>query len=133
MATNSMQGKVCLVTGGSSGMGLVTARELAVMYELAQRLTGTGVTVNALDPGHVVSNFNNNTKGLMHLIAQVIYFFDGISPEKGAQTILYLATSPEVEGVSGKYFLDCKPIPSSKPSYDVAERQRLWSVSEARN
>lgn len=100
-------------------------------YELAQRLTGTGVTVNALDPGHVVSNFNNNTKGLMHLIAQVIYFFDGISPEKGAQTILYLATSPEVEGLSGKYFLNCKPIPSSRRSYDVAVRQRLWSVSEA--
>jgi len=100
-------------------------------YELAERLAGTGVTVNALDPGHVVSNFNNSTKGLMHIIAEVIYFFDGRSPEKGAQTILYLATDPAVEGVSGKYFLDCKPIPSSKRSYDVAVRQRLWSVSEA--
>lgn len=100
-------------------------------YELAQRLAGTGVTVNALDPGHVVSNFNNSTKGLMHVIAQVIYFFDGRSPEQGAQTILYLATDPAVESISGKYFLDCKPIPSSRHSYDVAVRQRLWSVSEA--
>lgn len=100
-------------------------------YELAERLASTGVTVNALDPGHVVTNFNKSTKGLMHLIAKVIYFFDGISPEKGAQTILYLATSPEVESVSGKYFLNCKQIPSSRHSYDVGVRQRLWSVSEA--
>lgn len=100
-------------------------------YELAERLAVTGVAVNALDPGHVVTNFNASTQGLMHLIAEVIYLFDGISPEKGAQTILYLATSPEVEGVSGKYFLKCKPIPSSRRSYDVAERQRLWSISEA--
>ena len=100
-------------------------------YELAERLAGTGVTVNALDPGHVVTNFNNSTKGLMHVIAQVIYFFDGISPEKGAQTILYLATSSEVESVSGKYFLNCKPIPSSRRSYEAAVRQRLWSASEA--
>lgn len=99
-------------------------------YELAEQLKGTGVTVNALDPGHVVTNFNNSTKGLMHVIAQVIYFFDGISPEKGAQTTLYLATSPEVEGVSGKYFLNCKPIPSSRRSYNVAVRQRLWNVSQ---
>ena len=100
-------------------------------YELAERLAGTGVTVNALDPGHVVTNFNKSTKGLIHVIAQVIYFFDGISPEKGAQTILYLATSPEVEGMSGKYFLDSEPISSSRRSYDVAVRQRLWSVSDA--
>jgi NAD(P)-dependent dehydrogenase (short-subunit alcohol dehydrogenase family) len=105
--------------------------QLYFTYELAQRLADTGVTVNALDPGHVVTNFNQSTKGLMHLIAQVIYFFDGISPEKGAQTILYLATSPEVEGVSGKYFLNCKPIFSSRRSYDLAVRQRLWNVSEA--
>jgi len=100
-------------------------------YELAERLKGTGVTVNAVDPGHVISNFNNHTKGLMHIIAGVIYFFDGISSEKGAQTSLYLATDPAVEGISGKYFLDCKPIASSKRSYDATVRQRLWSVSEA--
>jgi NAD(P)-dependent dehydrogenase (short-subunit alcohol dehydrogenase family) len=99
-------------------------------YELAERLKGTGVTVNALDPGHVVTHFNDSTKGLMHVIAQVIYFFDGISPEKGAQTMLYLATSPEAEEVSGKYFLNCKQIPSSGHSYDATVCQRLWEVSE---
>lgn len=100
-------------------------------YELAERLKGTGVTVNALDPGHVVSSFNNSTKGILHVIAEVIYFFDGICSEQGAQTTLYLATSPEVESVSGKYFLNCKQVPSSRRSYDVTVRQRLWSVSLA--
>lgn len=106
--------------------------KLALMYltyELAERLKGTDITVNAVDPGHVVSHFNRGTRGLMHVAAEVIYFFDGISPEQGAQTILYLATSPDVERVSGKYFANCKPIPSSKRSYDVAVRRRLWKVS----
>lgn len=98
-------------------------------YELAERLTGSGVTVNALDPGHVVTNFNHSTKGLLHLIAEVIYRFDGISADQGAQTTLYLATSPEVERVSGKYFASCKQIPSSRRSYDRAVRQRLWNAS----
>ena len=98
-------------------------------YELAERLAGTGVTVNALDPGHVVSHFNDSTKGMVHISAEVIYFFDGKSAEEGAQTSLYLATSPEVERVSGKYFSNCQPIKSSRRSYDVAVRQRLWNVS----
>lgn len=102
---------------------------LCFTYELAEYLKGTGVTVNALDPGHVVSHFNNSTRGLMHVIAEVIYFFDGISPERGAQTELYLATSPNVAHVSGEYFANCKPILSSKRSYDVAMRRRLWNVS----
>ena len=98
-------------------------------YELAERLAGTGVTVNALDPGHMVSHFNDSTKGMVHISAEVIYFFDGKSAEEGAQTSLYLATSPEVERVSGKYFSNCQPLKSSRRSYDVAVRQRLWNVS----
>jgi NAD(P)-dependent dehydrogenase (short-subunit alcohol dehydrogenase family) len=104
--------------------------QLYFTYELADRLKGTGVTVNALHPGLVASNFNRGTKGIAHIIGEVIYFFRGISAEKGAQTTLYLATSPEVEEVSGKYFSDCKQIPSSRLSYDMTVRQRLWNVSQ---
>lgn len=120
-------------TQSYSFMKAYTQSKLALIYftyELADRLKGTGVTVNALHPGLVASNFNNGTKGMAHFIGEVVYFFRGVSVEKGAQTMLYLATSPEVEGVSGKYFAACKPIPSSKLSYDVTIRQRLWNVSE---
>lgn len=99
-------------------------------YELADRLKGTGVTVNALHPGMVASNFNDGMKALAHFIGALIYATMGISVEKGAQTTLYLATSPEVESVSGKYFSNSKETPSSERSYDLATRQRLWQVSE---
>jgi NAD(P)-dependent dehydrogenase (short-subunit alcohol dehydrogenase family) len=99
-------------------------------YELASQLKDTGVTVNALHPGVVASNFNNGMRGIARIIGGVVYFFAGINVEKGAQTTLYLATSPEVEGVSGKYFSDCKEASSSRLSYDVTVRQRLWNVSQ---
>ncbi|HEY4383488.1 MAG TPA: SDR family oxidoreductase [Ktedonobacteraceae bacterium] len=102
-------------------------------YELADRLKGTGVTVNALHPGPVNSNFNNGTKGLLHAIGVVLYLIMGIDAEKGAQTTLSVATSPEVEGVSGKYFSQSKQgkeTSSSQLSYDVAIRRRLWEVSQ---
>jgi NAD(P)-dependent dehydrogenase (short-subunit alcohol dehydrogenase family) len=103
-------------------------------YELADRLKGTGVTVNALHPGAVASNFNNGTKGFMHAIGALFYIIIGIDAEKGAQTTLYVATSPEVEGVSGKYFSQSKQgkeAPSSPLSHDVAIRRHLWEVSQA--
>ncbi|GHO46043.1 SDR family oxidoreductase [Ktedonospora formicarum] len=99
-------------------------------YELADRLQDVDITVNALHPGRVRSNFNSGTKGLMHAVGEVIYFLTGISEERGAQTMLYLATSPEIEKVSGKYFSDSKQVPSSRHSYDTVVRQRLWDVSE---
>ena len=77
-------------------------------YELAERLRGTGVTANVLHPGMVVSNFNRGTKGIIHCIGEVCYFLCGIDVEKGAQTTLYVATSPELVSVSGKYFSQSK-------------------------
>jgi NAD(P)-dependent dehydrogenase (short-subunit alcohol dehydrogenase family) len=98
--------------------------------ELARRLAGTNVTVNALHPGVVATNFFLNN-GLLGQLARPIINLISISPEDGAKTTLYLATSPEVEGVTGKYFDDRqREIPSSQASYDRAAQLRLWQVSE---
>lgn len=98
-------------------------------YELAERLRGTGVTVNAVHPGLVNSNVDDGLTSLARLIGTLNTLF-GVSPEIGAQTSLYLATSPEAEGVNGKYFAKSKAIASSNISYDVAVRKRLWQVTE---
>ncbi len=103
--------------------------QIYATYELADRLKGTGITVNALHPGSVATNFNDGLRGFVRFIGTLNNLM-GTSVEKGAQTTLYLATSPEVEGVSGKYFSKSKQTPSSKRSYDVAVRKRLWQVSE---
>jgi NAD(P)-dependent dehydrogenase (short-subunit alcohol dehydrogenase family) len=97
-------------------------------YELARRLKGTKVTVNCLHPGVTA------TKLLEDYAPQPLGFLMkiiGVSSEKGARTSLYLATSPEVAGVSGKYFVNQKAVPSSRISYDEAVARKLWQVSEA--
>jgi NAD(P)-dependent dehydrogenase (short-subunit alcohol dehydrogenase family) len=97
-------------------------------YELARRLQGTGVTANAAHPGFVATNFGKGDGGwLRYGIALARPF--AITPERGAQTSIYLATSPEVAEVSGRYFASCKPVRSSRESYDEAAARRLWEVS----
>lgn len=98
-------------------------------YALARRLTGTGVTVNALHPGVVATGFGKNNGPLMKLAMGLIRPFQ-ISIEQGAQTSIYLATSPEVAGVTGKYFDKSKPVASNAASYNEADQERLWAVSE---
>jgi len=98
-------------------------------YELARRLDPDRVTANALHPGVVASNFGKAAGGLWAFGYALIRPFS-ISPERGAETVIYLATSPDVEGVSGKYFVNCAPHASSPASYDPEARRRLWEVSE---
>ena len=98
-------------------------------YELARRLAGTGVTVNALHPGFVATNIGaDNIPLLGKPIKWLINRFVK-SAEEGAETTIYLATSPEVEGVTGKYFVDCQAVASSSVSYDETAARRLWQVS----
>lgn len=97
-------------------------------YELARRLAGSGVTANALHPGGVATQFAIG-QGLMGIIFRLIRPFL-LTPEQGAQTQIYLASAPEVEGVSGQYFAKKKPVQSSKISYDTAVAQHLWQLSE---
>ena len=97
-------------------------------YELARRLEGENVTVNALHPGLVRTNIARNNG----LLGRVVNFFigvRGITPDQGAKTPVYLAVSPEVENVTGKYFVDCRPVPSSSISYDAELAARLWDLS----
>lgn len=102
-------------------------------YELSHRLEGTGVTANALHPGLVSTNFGKNEGGAMETLvntAQTITPWMFISAEQGAQTSIHLASSPEVEGVTGRYFDAKRSVPSSFVSYDRRTQQRLWDVSE---
>ena len=99
-------------------------------YELARRLTGTKVTVNALHPGHTATDiWSTNFSVIGPLLKRFMGIF-AISPEEGAETSIFLATSPEVEGVTGQYFFEKKTVESSSLSYDQNLAKQLWLVSE---
>jgi NAD(P)-dependent dehydrogenase (short-subunit alcohol dehydrogenase family) len=101
---------------------------LLFTHELARRLEGSGVTANALHPGFVATNMIASNMGNIQLFAKFAYLF-AITPDEGAQTSIYLASSPEVEGISGKYFYKCKPEESAPQSYDEEAECRLWEFS----
>jgi len=98
-------------------------------YELARRLEDTGVTVNALHPGYVDTGLSLNNGFFFRVFAKLSARLFGCKPEEGAQTSVYLASSPEVEGVTGKYFTNCAPVQSSPRSCDKAAAEKLWQVS----
>ncbi len=113
---------------GMKAYGQSKVANVMFTYELARRLAGTGVTANVLHPGVIRTGFGKNN-------GPIYNFFYGLvspflkSPEQGAATSIYLASSPEVEGVTGKYFIDKKPVNSSQVSYDQDAAKRLWQVS----
>jgi NAD(P)-dependent dehydrogenase (short-subunit alcohol dehydrogenase family) len=108
--------------------GLSKLANILFTYELARRLAGTGVTVNCMHPGAVATNFGSTAPGL---IKRFFRLFRPLlrTPEHGADTIVWLATARELEGVTGKYFLDRKDTRSSKLSYDEPAARRLWIES----
>jgi NAD(P)-dependent dehydrogenase (short-subunit alcohol dehydrogenase family) len=97
--------------------------------ELARRLEGTGVTVNALHPGLTSTGFGKNNPGLLMKIMGVVIPLIARSPEKGAVTSIYLASSPEVQSITGKYFVDCKVTQPAPQATDSAVARQLWDVS----
>jgi len=96
--------------------------------ELARRLAGTGVTANCLHPGFVRTRIGDNNRTLAWL-GKVVKLF-GLPPERGAETIVFLASSPEVAQVNGHYFYRCKPATPSAAAQSDADALRLWQVSE---
>ncbi|HMN62814.1 MAG TPA: SDR family oxidoreductase [Anaerolinea sp.] len=116
---------------GYSGWKAYSQSKLANIlftYELARRLEGSRVTANALHPGFVATNFGKSNGGLFRPLFG-LFQVAAITPVEGAATSIYLASSPEVEGVSGKYFDRMQPVKSSSASYDAAAARKLWEIS----
>ena len=102
---------------------------ISFTIELARRLEGTGVTVNALHPGLTSTGFGKNNPGFLMKIMGAVIPIIARSPEKGAETSIYLASSPEVQSITGKYFVDCKVTQPAPQATDMAVARRLWDVS----
>ncbi|XDD42080.1 SDR family NAD(P)-dependent oxidoreductase [Leptospira sp. WS60.C2] len=99
-------------------------------YELAERLNQTKITVNCLHPGFVKTKFGQNNDGLTKVVLTFAQNIFAISEEKGAETSIYLATDPNLNNVSGKYFVKKKEAKSSPVSYDKVARRNLWTYTE---
>jgi NAD(P)-dependent dehydrogenase (short-subunit alcohol dehydrogenase family) len=97
-------------------------------YELARKLQGTGVSANCLHPGVVSTNFGSGVSGAFGVMVRALRPLM-LSPEKGAETSIYLASSPEVDSLSGGYFVRKAEARSSDTSYDDRLARRLWEVS----
>jgi NAD(P)-dependent dehydrogenase (short-subunit alcohol dehydrogenase family) len=100
---------------------LTKALNVLFTGELARRLAGTGVTANSVDPGFVRSGLGREATGGFGLFQA--------SPVRGAATSVYLASSPEVVEISGRYFKDCRPTEPSALAQDRAAAERLWRLS----
>lgn len=103
---------------------------LLFTYELSRRLENTNVTVNALHPGFVNSHFAKQNGPVVRALMNIVHFLFAKSSEEGAETPIYLASSPQVGSVTGKYFIDKEPVRSSEESYDREAQKRLWKISE---
>jgi NAD(P)-dependent dehydrogenase (short-subunit alcohol dehydrogenase family) len=97
--------------------------------ELARRLTGTGVTANCLHPGFVRSGLGRDVTGVLGAVVRLMLLFRP-GPATGADTSIYLASSPEVAAVTGGYFVKCKPAQPSALARDGRAAARLWTLSE---
>jgi NAD(P)-dependent dehydrogenase (short-subunit alcohol dehydrogenase family) len=118
------------------GYGVTKAYSLSKLelvlftYELSRRLMGTGVTVNCLHPGAVATNIQGSAMGPFAFFGKISRLFL-MSPKKGAETPLYLASSRDVEEVTGRYFENLREKKSSEVSYDESLAARLWDKSAA--
>jgi NAD(P)-dependent dehydrogenase (short-subunit alcohol dehydrogenase family) len=113
---------------GFRGYGRSKLANILFTFELARRLEGTNVTANCVQPGTVRTRLGHDAGGLLGLGIRLYRPFMG-SAKKGAETPIFLASSPEVEAVNGRYFSDKRQIRSSRESRDETVARRLWEVS----
>lgn len=109
--------------------GMTKLANILFTRESAERLRGTGVTANCLHPGGVSTNFGNNNTGVLTMLFRAFKPFMR-TPEQGADTVIYLASSPEVEGMTGKYLADRKIKVAAGAAYDEGLQKKLWEKSE---
>ena len=127
-----MTSAICRAPKAITGLEFYGRSKLAnILFtrELARRLAGTEVTANCLHPGAVATRFGDSSGGFAGGLIRFLRLFF-ISPEKGADTIIYLASSPEVEKTTGEYFVKRKVTQPSVSARDDAAAKRLWLESE---
>lgn len=115
---------------GWTAYGRSKLMNILFTYELARRIAGSSVTANCLHPGFVKTKFGDNNPGFVGFGIKLAKAISAIKLETGAETSVYLSSSPEVEEISGKYFYKCKPKKSSEVSYHKEDWKRLWALSE---
>jgi NAD(P)-dependent dehydrogenase (short-subunit alcohol dehydrogenase family) len=116
---------------GYSGFAVYSRSKLCnILFnrELARRVPA-GVTANSLHPGFVATRFGDNSGGVMQRLVSLAKPIGAISPEEGARTIIYLASSPDVANVTGEYYYECKIAMPTKEARNDADAQRLWEIS----
>jgi len=117
-----------LLRYGGPGFKVYSRSKLAnILFtrELARRLAGTGVTANCFHPGFVATRFGDQSGGLTSFGIRIAKRF-ALTPEQGAETMVYLASSPEVAGMTGRYFSKCRPLDPTREAQDDAAAHRLW-------
>lgn len=115
-----------LVYGGSK------LANVLFTYEFARKNKNSNITINALDPGGVATNFAKN-EGLLRWLKHIAFYITKrqlLTPKQGAETVVYLASSENVKGTTGKFFFEMKEKRSSDESYNVEKAKQLWSLSE---
>lgn len=116
---------------GYAGFGVYSKSKLAnILFnrELARRAP-PGVTANALHPGFVATRFGDQSGGLMRAVFRIAKPIGAISPEEGARTIIHLASSPAMDGVTGEYFYECAITAPTREARNDADAKRLWEMS----
>jgi NAD(P)-dependent dehydrogenase (short-subunit alcohol dehydrogenase family) len=114
---------------GLTAYGRSKLANILFTRELARRLAGSGVSANCLHPGFVATRIADNNSGVFRLGVTIAKGLWGLSPERGAQTMVYLASSPEVAGVTGGYFAKSRPATPTAAAQDDGAARRLWDES----